>query len=89
MMSWAQSALNQGYNFYPIPKQYERQIHHLECFVGMEACYPSQVSVPMYPHLLADNKLVVVVFDFPSMLVSLFNCPILNKVKNLIVNAHD
>jgi hypothetical protein len=89
-MEWAQTAVNNGYAFKPMPKQYERQINHLERFVGLEACRPTEVSVDMYPHLQEDNKLDVVVFDFPSMLrASLFNCPILNKPANLVVNPND
>jgi hypothetical protein len=89
IMSWAQSAVNAKYDFQPMPKKYVRQIHHLERFVGMSACRPTQVSVSMFPHLLADDKLDVVVFDFPSMLASLFNCPLLNKNENLVVNPND
>lgn len=89
IMEWAQSAVNNGYDFKPMPKQYERQINHLERFVGMEACRPTEVSVAMYPYLQEDDKLDVVVFDFPSMLASLFNCPILNKPENLVVNPND
>jgi hypothetical protein len=88
-MSWAQSASTNGYNFDPMPKQYERQIHHFEKFVGMEACRPAEVSVSMYPRLEADDKLDVVVFDFPTMLASLLNCPILNKLENLVVDPND
>jgi hypothetical protein len=89
IMSWAHSAGNANYDFQPMPKKYVRQIHHLEQFVGMTACRPSQVPVPMYPHLLPDDKLDVVVFDFPTMLASLFNCPLLNKNENLVVNPTD
>jgi hypothetical protein len=89
IMAWAHSAGNANYDFQPMPKKYVRQIHHLEQFVGMTACRPAQVPVPMYPHLLPDDKLDVVVFDFPTMLASLFNCPLLNKNENLVVNHND
>jgi len=89
IMAWAHSAVNANYDFQPMPKKYVRQIHHLERFVGMTSCRPSQVPVPMYPHLLEDDKLDVVVFDFPTMLASLFNCPLLNKNENLVVNPTD
>jgi hypothetical protein len=89
IMSWAQTAATAGYNFQPTPKKYMRQIHHLEHFVGMEACRPSQVSVSMYPHQNVDDKLDVIVFDFPTMLASLFNCPLLNKLENLVINPSD
>ena len=89
IMAWAHSAGNANYDFQPMPKKYVRQIHHLEQFVGMTACRPCQVPVPMYPHLLPDDKLDVVVFDFPTMLASLFNCPLLNKNENLVVNPYD
>jgi hypothetical protein len=57
----------------------------------MEACCcPSQVSVPIHPRLLDDDKLDIVVFDFPAMLASLFTfCPLLNKLDNLVVNPLD
>jgi hypothetical protein len=89
IMVWAQSAASKGYDFQPTPKTYERQIKHLECFVGMESCRPSHVTVPMYPQLRPDDTLDVVVFDFPTMLASLFNCPILNKIENLVVDSTD
>ena len=89
IMSWAQSAASNGYDFQPTPKTYERQIKHLEGFVGMELCRPTHVTVPMYPGLCPEDTLDVVVFDFPSMLASLFNCPILNKLDNLVVNSTD
>jgi hypothetical protein len=89
IMDWAQAASTNGYDFHPTPKQYERQINHVERFVGMEACRPTEVSVPMYPCLQVDDKLEVVVFDFPTMLASLFNCPLLNKLENLVVNPHN
>ena len=89
IMSWAQTAATAGYNFQPTPKKYTRQIHHLEGFVGMKSCRPSQVSVSMYPHQNIDDKLDVVVFDFPTMLASLFNCPLVNKLETLVVNPSD
>jgi hypothetical protein len=89
IMEWAQSAAHDGYDFKPRPKQYERQIAHIERFVGMGACRPTEVTVPMYPNLQPDDKLDVVVFDFPSMLASLFECPILNQPENLVVNPND
>jgi hypothetical protein len=81
--------MNNGYDFKPMPKQYECQINHLENFVGIEACRPTEVFVAMYPHLQDDDKLNVLVFDFPSMLASLFDCPIFNKPENLVVNPND
>jgi hypothetical protein len=41
------------------------------------------------PPLETNDKLEVVVFDFPTMLASLLHCPILNKLKNLVVNSND
>jgi hypothetical protein len=36
-----------------------------------------------------EDILDVLVFDFPTMLASLFNCPVLNKLENLAVNLQD
>ncbi len=36
-----------------------------------------------------EDILDVVVFDFPTMLASLFNCPVLNQIENLVVNPRD
>ena len=38
---------------------------------------------------MEEDILDVVVFDFPTMLASLFNCPVLNKLENLVVNPTD
>jgi hypothetical protein len=39
---------------------------------------------------MEEDILYVVVFDFPTMLASLFNCPpVLSKVENLVVNLSD
>jgi hypothetical protein len=35
IMSWAQAAASNGYDFQPIHKQYEQQLHHFEQFIGM------------------------------------------------------
>ena len=43
----------------------------------------------MYPNLLPDDKLDVVVFDFPTMLASLFNSPLVNKTEKLVVNPNN
>jgi hypothetical protein len=89
IMSWAKNALASGYDFDPSPKAYERQIVHFEKLVGMKACRPSSVPVNMYRMDGLDDMLDVVVFDFPAMLASLFECPVLNKIENLVVNPHD
>ena len=38
---------------------------------------------------MEEDILDVVVFDFPTMLASLFSCPVLNKLENLVVNPTD
>jgi hypothetical protein len=43
----------------------------------------------MYCPEMVEDILDVVVFDFSIMLASLFNCPVLNKIENLVVNPHD
>lgn len=89
IMSWAKTALASGYDFQPSPIAYERQIIQFEKMVGMTACRPSRVSVNMYRPDQVEDILDVVVFDFPTMLASLFNCPVLNKINNLVVNPQD
>jgi hypothetical protein len=89
IMSWAKTALESGYDFQPSPIAYHRQITQFEKLVGMTACRPSRVSVNMYRPDMVEDILDVVVFDFPTMLASLFNCPVLNKIENLVVNPHD
>jgi hypothetical protein len=54
----------------------------LKKLVGMTACRPSHVSVNMYHPDMVEDIIDVVVFDFLTMLASLFNCPVLNKIKN-------
>jgi hypothetical protein len=49
----------------------------------MEECTPSTIPVSLE---LNNFILEVVVFPFATMLSSLLNCPILNKLKNLVVN---
>ena len=89
IMSWARSALSDGYDFLPSPLAYTRQINHLEKLVGMQACRPTRVPVNLFRPDLEEDLLDVVVFDFPTMLASLFNCPVLNKLENLVVNPTD
>ncbi len=38
---------------------------------------------------MEEDILYVVVFDFPTMIASLFNCPVLSKLENLVVNPSD
>ncbi len=87
-MAWAWSALSDDYNLIPSPLVYDHHIHQFEKLVGMQSCRPTQVLVDMYHPDMLEDKLEVVVFDFPTMLASLFNCPVLNKVNNLLVNPH-
>jgi hypothetical protein len=89
IMSWARSAMSEGYDFQPSPLAYDRQIHHLEKLVGMQSCRPTRVPVNLFRPDKEEDILDVVVFDFPTMLASLFNCPRLNKLENLVVNPND
>lgn len=89
IMSWARSAMSEGYDFQPSPLAYDRQIHHLEKMVGMQSCRPTRVPVNLFRPDMEEDILDVVVFDFPTMLASLFNCPVLNKLENLVVNPTD
>ena len=86
LMSWAQKAGKNGYHFQPTPKCYESQIRNLTGIVGMTPCRPSVSQVSLEPD---DLVLDVVVFPFASMLASLLNCPMLNKLENLVVNPVD
>jgi hypothetical protein len=52
----------------------------------MTPCHPTNLQVLLEP----DNlQLDVVVFRFATMLASLLNCPMLNKLENLVVNLAD
>ena len=89
IMSWASTAMSEGYDFQPTPLAYDRQILHLEKMVGMQSCRPTRVPVDLFRPDMEEDILDVVVFDFPTMLASLFNCPVLNKLENLVVNPTD
>jgi hypothetical protein len=85
-MEWGRNCNRDEYKFQPCPQRYEGQIRNLTELVGMEDCRPTTVPVYLEP----DNlKLDVVVFPFATMLSSLLNCPILNKLENLVVNPSD
>ena len=65
----------------------ESQICNLTQLVGMDdGCQPTKVSVCLEPDNLVLN---MVVFPFATMLSSLLNCYILNKLENFVVNPHD
>jgi hypothetical protein len=65
----------------------ESQICNLTQLVGMDdGCQPTKVSVCLEPDNLVLN---MVVFPFATMLSSLLNCSILNKLESLVVNPHD
>ena len=74
-------------NFQPCPQHYESQIHSLTQLVGMDdGCQPTKVPMCLEPDNLVLN---MAVFPFATMLPSLLNCSILNKLENLVVNPHD
>jgi hypothetical protein len=82
-MEWGRNCSHDKYNFQPCPQRYESQIRNLTQLVGMQDCRPTTIPVCLEP----DNlTLDVVVFPFATMLSSLLNCPILNKLENLVVN---
>jgi hypothetical protein len=86
LMSWAQNAAANKYTFQPCPQRYESQIKNLTGLVGMTSCRPTITQVSLEPD---DIVLDVVVFPFATMLSSLLNCPMLNKLENLVVNPLD
>ena len=86
VMSWAKKADDTDYHFQPSPKCYESQIRNLTELVGMNPCRPTISQVSLEPD---DLVLDVVVFPFATMLSSLLNCPMLNKLDNLVVNPQD
>jgi hypothetical protein len=85
-MEWGRNGVADEYHFQPRPQRYESQIRNLTRLVGMEDCRPSTIPVTLEPD---DITLDVVVFPFATMLSSLLNCPILNKLDNLVVNPID
>jgi hypothetical protein len=86
LMSWAKNAAANEYTFQPCPQRYESQIKNLTDLVGMTSCRPTITQVSLEPD---DIVLDVVVFPFATMLSSLLNCPMLNKLENLVVNPLD
>jgi hypothetical protein len=85
-MEWGRNCSIDAYHFQPLPQRYESQIRNLTQLVGMQDCRPTTIPVSLEP----DNlTLDVVVFHFATMLSSLLNCPILNKLENLVVNPND
>jgi hypothetical protein len=85
-MEWGRNCTRDEYHFQPCPQRYESQIQNLTELVGMRDCRPKTIPVSLAP----DNlTLDVVVFPFATMLASLLNCPILNKIENLVVNPLD
>jgi hypothetical protein len=86
LMSWARKANENNYHFQPTSMCYESQIRNLTQLVGLSPCRPTITKVSLEP----DNLVLdVVVFPFASMLASLLNCPMLNKIENLVVNPED
>jgi hypothetical protein len=86
LMTWARKADENDYHFQPSPMCYESQIKNLTGLVGMTPCRPKITKVSLEPD---DIILDVVVFPFATMLSSLLNCPMLNKLENLVVNPDD
>ncbi len=86
LMSWARQADENDYHFQPSPMAYESQIRNLTQLVGMTSCRPTVSKVSLEPD---DIVLDVVVFPFATMLASLLNCPMLNKLENLVINPDD
>jgi hypothetical protein len=85
-MEWGRNCSRDEYNFQPCPLRYESQIRNLTQLVGMDGCRPTKIPVLLEPDSIV---LDVVVFPFATMLSSLLNCPILNKLENLVVNPQD
>ena len=86
LMTWARKAESNQYHFQPSPMCYESQIRNLTELVGMTPCRPTIAQVSLEPD---DLVLDVVVFPFATMLASLLNCPMLNKLENLVINPDD
>jgi hypothetical protein len=85
-MDWDRNCTRDKYNFQPCPQHYDSQIHNLTQLVGMNGYWPTKVPLYLEP----DNLVLdVVLFPFAAMLSSLLNYPILNKLKNLVLNPHD
>ena len=86
VMSWAQKADDNASHFQPSPKCYESQIRNLTELIGMNPCHPTISKVSLEPD---DLVLDVFLFLFATMLSSLLNYPMLNKLDNLAINPHD
>ena len=83
IMTWAQRAHTQGYNFTPQNKTYRGQISTLEAKIPNMFPRPNLRSVHLHP----DNfETYVPIFDFVPTLTSLLEDPVLNQIQNLDVN---
>jgi hypothetical protein len=85
-MEWGRNCYRDDYNFQPHPQHYESQIQNLTELVSRQEYHPTTIPVSLEP---ANPILDVVVFPFATMLSSLLNCPMLNKIENLVVNPLD
>jgi hypothetical protein len=83
MMSWAMDAHLSGYDFEPESMYSTTMMNKLQKWTKLGELRP----VIEYVKLPDDDvELPVVVFDFPTMLMSLFNDTDLNQTANLVVN---
>ena len=83
-MEWAHEAYLSNYKFDTKQKTYQQTIKYLEDDLQFRICCP--VTIPV--NLFFDyKKMEVVVFGVKKMMASLFEDPILNQYKNLVVNS--
>jgi hypothetical protein len=80
-MEWGRNCLKDKYHFQPCPQRYESQIHNLTQLVSMEECWSSTIPV-----CLELDNLILEIVVFPLLLQCYLNCPILNKLENLVMN---
>jgi hypothetical protein len=82
-MQWAFEAHSIGYDFNPTTKRHSTQLTTLQEITNLSNIRPNVETVKLAKD---DLEVPVVCFDFPYMLLSLFNDKQLNRLENLVIN---
>ena len=83
ILNWARNAYILGYNFEPQRSTYHQQVAFFEQKYGMSSLRPQRESILIEGPALTATA---VYFDFISSLKAIFEDPIINQDKNLLVN---
>lgn len=83
VLEWARDAYQTGYQFHPKTTSYSGQINRFEKWTNFQNLRPTIKKIVLPPD---EIEMEVTVFNFSSMLASLFNDTNLNQSENLVVN---